>query len=70
MLAMRGAKTAAPCPVCTVPSEQLWDLTLTFPRRSKAETLQILATAEGMGSVTARNCYLQEHGLKTVKVSV
>ena len=68
MALIRGINSHFPCPVCLVPAEKLFDLSITFPLRTTETMRAVYETANEAGSVADKEAILKEYGLRDVKV--
>lgn len=65
-----GARSMYPCPICLIPSDQLWDLSeVMYPRRTWAGVRRLILDANGASSKKAAKEILGLQSVRNVSVS-
>ena len=64
-----GARSKYPCPVCLIPSDELWDLSGgTYPRRTRDGALQLISDASEAPTKKAAKEILATQSIRNVPV--
>jgi hypothetical protein len=69
MSLIRGTKSKWPCPICLVKSDELVDITRTWPLRSADQNQNLVQRARNLQRATDREKLLSEFGIRDVDVS-
>ena len=65
-----GTQSEFKCPICLVPTSQLWDLSnITYPEQSRNKTLILIATANEQKSATTARSKLVTQSIRGISAS-
>ncbi|KAG6896264.1 hypothetical protein C0992_009421 [Termitomyces sp. T32_za158] len=67
MSLIRGLRGKYPCPICLVPQEQMWDLSVEFPLRTQSSTEKFFIESISLPTAAAVEKAFKEQGLRPVK---
>jgi len=64
-----GARSTYPCPICLVPNDKLWDLSVViYPRRTREGALRLILRADEAPSKKAAKEILGAQSIRNVPV--